>query len=77
MLASGVAAVRYTFTGFETGASAYREFDAFGFATAPASPPPGVTAVPEPSTYGLAGAAVLGALVVLRRRKAKMTTDVA
>ncbi len=32
-LATGVAAVRYTFTGFENSGTAYREFDAFGSPT--------------------------------------------
>jgi len=32
-------------------------------------PPPPIGAVPEPSTYGLIGAAVLGAVVYLRRRQ--------
>jgi PEP-CTERM motif len=72
VLASGVASVRFTFTGFENGGTAYREFDAFGSATGAVTPPtPGLTAVPEPSTYGLMGVALLGGIIVLKRRRAK------
>lgn len=57
-LATNVAALQFVFTGFESGGTAYREFDVIGAASA----------VPEPSTY----AAIAGALsfigVVLRRR---------
>lgn len=38
-------------------------------ATAPTPPP--ITPVPEPSTYGLIGAALLGGIIALKRRKAK------
>ncbi|MBI2511421.1 MAG: PEP-CTERM sorting domain-containing protein [Opitutae bacterium] len=57
-LATNVAALRFFFTGFENGGTAYREFDVVGAA-----------AVPEPSTYAaLVGLAAL-ALVGLRRRQ--------
>lgn len=59
-LATNVAALRFVFTGFENGGTAYREFDVVGAA-----------AVPEPSTYAaLLGLGALGAALVRRRRDA-------
>ena len=63
VLATGVAAVRYTFTGFENGGTAYREFDAFGSPTTG----PGNPGVPDAgSTAALLGLG-LGALAFARR----------
>lgn len=56
-LAENVARLRFTFTGFENGGTAYREIDVFG------------TAVPEPAHAGLAAGALLGALAYWRKRR--------
>jgi hypothetical protein len=56
-VASNVAAIRFTFTSFENGSTAYREMDAFGEA-----------AIPEPSTGGvLLGVGALVSAVAVRR----------
>ncbi|MDZ4403503.1 PEP-CTERM sorting domain-containing protein [Prosthecobacter sp.] len=55
-LASNVAKIRYTFTGFENGGTAYRELDIIG------------TSVPEPGIFGLF-ALGLGGLTLRRTKK--------
>ena len=60
-LVSHVATLRFTFTGFENNASAWREFDVIGTPTA----------VPEPSTAAMAtlGLLLLASVAVKRRRQ--------
>ncbi|MBC8142437.1 MAG: PEP-CTERM sorting domain-containing protein [Armatimonadetes bacterium] len=63
LLATNVAAIRYTFDTFENSGTAYREFDAVGA-------PVGAATVPEPTTALLLGMPLLGWLAA-RRRNAK------
>jgi hypothetical protein len=53
--------------GWPGGFNNARMFENLVSATVPGLPPPGGAAVPEPSTYGLIGAAALAALVARRR----------
>lgn len=63
---TGVAAIRFTFTDFENGGTAFREIDVMGSA---------VSAIPEPSTYAaIVGALALCGTIVYRRKTRAKTT---
>lgn len=64
-LATHVAAVRYTFTSFESDGTAYREIDAFGSVTAVTA------AVPEPSSLMLAMLGAVGLLPAMRAARGR------
>lgn len=66
-LVGNVAALRFTFTNFENGASAWREIDVFG---TPA-------AIPEPATSAISLALLAGAALMIRRRQVRHIRRVA